>query len=82
MVTPNDNSLCKQAEDFYYDYVMNEGKEEIPAELIEHMDMCSDCKSSMDELQTQLAAIEQDTESQRDTITLDNLELHYSYINK
>ncbi len=83
MDAPNDNLLCKQAEDFYYNYVMDDGKEEIPAELIEHMDMCSDCKSSMAELQTQLAAIEQDidTESQRNAVTLDNLELHYSYIN-
>ncbi len=84
MVAPNDNLLCKQAKNFYYNYVMDDGKDEIPVEMIEHMNLCPYCKSGMDEFQSRLAAIGQndDAESERDEITFENLELHYNYINE
>jgi len=84
MVAPNVNIICEQAKSFYYNYLTGDGREDIPADLVEHMKNCSQCKLGINKLQTQLIEITNNVDKRHevDAAVLENLELHFGWIGR
>jgi hypothetical protein len=82
MVAPNINIICEQAKSFYYNYLTGDGRDDIPADLLEHMKNCSCCKLGIDKLQSQLTEITHNIDKRHeiDSVVLENLELHFGWM--
>jgi len=82
MIAANPNSICEQAQSYYYDYLCGEPRDGIPAEMIAHIDKCRLCQAEVDRLEVMLAEAEEHaTESTRqaDSAAITNLKLHFTY---
>ncbi|MBN1456806.1 MAG: hypothetical protein JW912_03030 [Sedimentisphaerales bacterium] len=82
MVAPNISIICEQAKSFYYNYLTGDGREDIPSELLEHMESCWICKLGINKLQTQLTEITNNVNERHevDSVVIENLELHFRWI--
>lgn len=85
MITLNPNSLCRQAEQYYYDFLHKESQKVIPGPIIEHLERCQRCREQIGQLRAMLSHAEEHIESgQRqfaDAITL-MLKLHFAYVSE
>ncbi len=84
MVAANPNSLCKEAELYYYDFILGEGHESIPEHIIEHINQCQNCQEQISELKVALLQADNiDPEQNRaNSATATMLKLHFTYIGK
>ncbi len=82
MVAPKDNSICEQAQAFYYDYLCGRGRESTPPEVFAHLCQCSFCKAEVNRLKVELTGSEVDVDhsvEERTAIVITNLKLHFAY---
>jgi hypothetical protein len=85
MVAPNFNSLCKEAELYYCDFLCKEGHELVPEFIIDHIKQCQRCQEQLSRLTRVLSITEGHIESEEgqisSAITI-MLKLHLAYIGK
>jgi hypothetical protein len=85
MIAPNYSRYCKEAEQYYYDFLSDEGRQSVPQEVINHIIGCSHCREQMSGLETVLTDVEKQSAtafSQRHTVTTAMLKLHFAYVGK
>ena len=83
MMAVNPNSICKQAQAYYYEYLRGQTQERIPAKMLAHIDKCRFCQDGVNQLKTILAESEKHiTEStgQTNSAITTVLRLHFAYI--
>ena len=82
MVTSNSNSLCRQAEQYYYDFQNKGDIGLIPKNIIDHINECPYCREKMKTLETALSSeksIKFENNLAVNAMT-DLLKLHLAYI--
>jgi len=85
MIASNLNSLCKQAELYYYDFLFGESRGLIPGSIIKHIEQCEHCREQLNQLECVLSHAEGDVEPQQrqiDSAVTTMLKLHFAYIGK
>ncbi len=84
MIAPNLNSLCNEAEPYYYDFLSEENQKLIPEPVINHIKQCQHCQSQVCELKSVLYQYEslEPEKSQAKAATTTMLKLHFAYIGK
>jgi len=83
MVAFDGSSMCERAKPYYYDYLYNRTRENIPAEVLAHIDQCRFCRTELERFQIALVKTQKDEGqnlSQRDSAVITNLSLHFGYI--
>jgi hypothetical protein len=85
MVALNFNSLCKEAEPYYYDFSCKEGHKVVPEFVTDHIEQCQHCQEQLSRLTRVLLIAEGHIESEQgqisSAITI-MLKLHFAYIGK
>ena len=84
MVTANPNSLCKEAELHYYDFILGKGHELIPEHIVEHISRCQNCLEQLNQLKVALSQADSidPEQSHANSATATMLKLHFAYIGK
>jgi hypothetical protein len=85
MVALNFNSLCKQAEPYYYDFLSKEGREQVPEAVAAHIEHCQDCQEQLSRLTSALTIAESHTEAGNGQVGSDITKIltyHLTYIGK
>ncbi len=83
MIAPNLNSLCKQAELYYYDFLSKERHEPIPEFIINHIEKCQHCQEKINQLKVVLAQVEGHIELEESHVSSAigaMLKLHFAYV--
>jgi hypothetical protein len=80
MDTSYNNSKCKQAEIYYYDFLCNENIEQIPKNLIEHIGQCPHCREKINQLNFEISTHKSTRSGNRYIAITDLLNLHLAYI--
>ena len=84
MIIHNPNSLCKQAELYYYDFLHNENRGLVPESIVNHVEQCQHCGGQINQLKAVLLQTN-DLESQQRRVSsavTTMLKLHFAYISK
>ncbi len=84
MITPNHNSLCREANLYYYDFLHDECRELIPESILNHIEQCQRCQEQVNQLKVVLSqtdGIEPEQRQVNSAITT-MLKLHFAYIGK
>ena len=85
MIAPDFNSLCKQAELYYYDFIFNESREHILQFIVNHIEQCQHCQEQINQLNGVLSQTEGYVELEQGqagrAVTI-MLKLHFVYIGK
>ncbi|MFA5239094.1 MAG: hypothetical protein WC476_05210 [Phycisphaerae bacterium] len=84
MIAHNHNSLCREAELYYYDFLCNESCEFIPEPIVTHIEQCQYCLEQINQLETELSQADS-PESERGRINstvITMLKLHLACIGK
>jgi len=85
MIAPHFNSLCKQAELYYYDFTIDENDKSIPEFLIDHIEHCQNCRMHISQLNSVLSKTKDYDASKHNQAGLGitaMLKLHFAYINE
>jgi hypothetical protein len=84
MIAHSPNSLCKEAELYYYDFLFNESRGLIPKPTIDHIEKCQHCKEQISKLKTVLSQAEsiEAQQKQVSSAVATMLKLHFAYISK
>ena len=85
MGKPDKNFMCKEAEQYYYDFICNESRQLIPNSIVNHIEQCQACRQHIEQLKKILSETEDQSESgQKQTTAAITkcLELHFVYIGK
>ena len=85
MIAPNLNSLCKQAELYYYDFLFGESRGLIPGSIIKHIEQCEHCREQLNRLECVLSHAEGNVEPEQrqiDAAVTTMLKFHFAYIGK
>ena len=83
MIAPNLNSLCRQAELHYYDFLSKEGHKLIPESIIDHIEECQHCQEQINELKIVLAQAEGRTQLEQGQVrsaVTSMLKLHFAHV--
>ena len=80
MTTPN--SICEKAKVYYYDYLMKQNVELIPAEIAEHLEQCKRCKLQVELLSKELEHVDSGKNAEVNSAVVTNLRLHFAYADK
>jgi len=81
MVTFGRDTLCKDAEFHYYDYLCNPHGSTIPQPIIDHIRQCAHCKDRIGQLEALLVqgqAVDQAPGRRPDADLIDTLSLHFA----
>ena len=84
MIAFNPNSLCANAEPYYYDFLLGTGEEPVPEEIVRHIEECRSCQDKLSQLQAALSQADNvdAEERQADSAIATMLRLHFAYIGK
>ena len=85
MIAPNYNQTCKEAEHYYYDFLLEEDQESIPIEIINHIINCDKCREQINELETMLSAVDKHSSldlKRNETVVTNMLKLQFAYAGK
>jgi hypothetical protein len=85
MIAYKFNSLCQQAEQYYYDFLCSESNEPVPEFIINHINQCLYCNEQISKLKDTLSLVKDYIESGQDQISIATaawLRLHFAYIGK
>jgi len=84
MILSNYNSLCKDSENYYYDFLCSDRRGLVPESIIDHIKQCVHCQRKIERLELMLsqADAKEPEQSQADNTTATMLQLHFSYIDK
>jgi len=83
MIAPNLNSLCRQAELYYYDFLSKEGHRIIPESIINHIEECQHCQEQINEFKVVLAQAEGRTQLEQGQVrsaVTSMLKLHFAHV--
>jgi hypothetical protein len=84
MVAANLNSLCEEAELYYYDFILGKKDELIPEHIVQHISQCQNCQEQLNQLKVTLSQADSpDSEqSQANAAAATMLKLHFGYLGK
>ena len=84
MIAFNPDSLCANAEPYYYDFLFGTGEEPVPEEIVRHIEECRSCQNKLSQLQAALSQADNvdAEERQADSAIATMLRLHFAYIGK
>ncbi len=84
MIAHNPNSLCKQAEPYYYDFLYSESRGLIPESIVNHVEQCQHCREQIDKLKAVLSQADglESQQSQVGSAVTTMLKLHFAYVGK
>jgi len=84
MIAFNPNSLCANAEPYYYDFLLGTGEEPVPEEIVRHIEECRNCQDKLSQLQAALSQADNvgAGERQADSAIATMFRLHFAYIGK
>ena len=85
MVATNFNSLCKEAELYYYDFLCKEGQKLVPQFVLDHIKECKHCQEQLSGLSCVLSIAETHTEPEQEQVnsaTTIMLKLHLACLGK
>jgi hypothetical protein len=74
--------MCEKARLYYYDYLCGESQNDIPEEILAHINQCHFCQAELDRLKIILAKTEEpatDSTSQTTSVITTNIRLHFAY---
>lgn len=83
MIAPNPHSNCTSARLYYYDFLSDRARQDIPEGTLRHIGQCDDCQAEIERLGTLLTHAEENTDSEqhrRDSAISTLLELHFAYV--
>lgn len=83
MIAHGFNSLCKQAELHYYDFILDESRNSVPDFIIDHIEQCQHCRGQLNRLKSVLSQTEDQSESEQRQVgraVTAMLKLHFAYI--
>lgn len=83
MIAFGSNSLCKQAELYYYDFILDENRKSVPEFIIDHIEQCQHCQEQLSRLKSVLSQTEDYTEPEQEQVNhavTAMLKLHFAYI--
>ncbi len=85
MIAPSHNSLCEEAEPYYYHFLFNESEESVPESIINHINQCQHCQQQLNQLKSVLSQAESQIEPEKmegSSAIIEMLKLHFAYIAK
>ncbi len=84
MIARNHESLCSQAEPYYYDFLFNESRELIPEPVVNHIVQCQNCQQQINQLEAVLSQTDgpESKHKQVNSAVTTMLTLHFAYIGK
>ena len=83
MILANPDSNCANARLYYYDFLREETKGDIPQRVLEHIHQCWRCKDETSRLEGLLARAEEDSaQRRRESTTVATLRLHFAHLGK
>ena len=85
MIAPNQNRICEQAKIYYYDFLFEKDKEQIPGQVLIHFRECHNCQRNIYELKAALVRDELRNQNRHESsisALTNNLKTHFSYIDK
>jgi hypothetical protein len=84
MIAFNPDSLCANAEPYYYDFLFGTGEEPVPEEIVRHIEECRGCRDKLSQLQAALSQADNvgAEEKQADSAIATMFRLHFAYIGK
>jgi hypothetical protein len=84
MIVQNPNSLCKQAEIYYYDFLCTESRGLISDSINNHIEQCQHCLEQINKLKIALSQVEslKSDKGQVSSAMNTMLKLHFAYIGK
>ena len=85
MISQNPYSNCMSARLYYYDFLNDQVKKDIPESTLNHIMNCPDCQAEIDRLQSLLAKTDnrlEDQQSQRNSAIITLLKFHFSYVDE
>ena len=84
MIAHNPNSLCRQAELYYYDFVYSESRGLIPESIVNHVEQCQHCREQINQLKAVLSQADglESQQSQVGSAVTTMLKLHFAYVGK
>ena len=85
MISPNIKNICEQTQLYYYDFLFQNGENDIPEKILCHIRQCGYCQKQIYKLKTALAGSEQNNSSMNEkngTPIVNTLQRHFSYINQ
>ncbi|KPJ66354.1 MAG: hypothetical protein AMJ43_08425 [Coxiella sp. DG_40] len=85
MIAPSFNSLCNEAELYYYDFLFNEIYGSIPEFIINHINQCQHCQEQINQLKDVLSQAESHVKPEKKQVSsaiTEMLKLHFAYIGK
>ncbi|MBN1972163.1 MAG: hypothetical protein JW787_00885 [Sedimentisphaerales bacterium] len=83
MITPNINQVCEQAKLYYYDFLFQKDKSDIPEHILSHFRQCQICHKQIYELKTALTQAEfknSHIHNKSGSPLANMLKLHFSYV--
>jgi len=84
MITSSNNSLCQQANLYYYDFLFSESRELIPQFIVDHLEHCQHCEEQVSKLKAVLSKTD-NFKSEQEKISsavATMLKLHFAYVGK
>ena len=81
MISPNFDSNCVNARLYYYDFLSEEAKGNIPESALEHITQCQHCRNEINRLEVLLADTDIEQSQQNSAIST-ILRLHFAYIGR
>lgn len=84
MIAHSPNSLCRQAELCYYDFLCDESRGLVPESMVSHIDQCRHCREQIIKLKALLSRAESLDSQQGPLVSAvaTMLKLHFAYIGK
>jgi len=84
MIAHSPNSLCRQAELCYYDFLCDESRGLVPESMVNHIDQCQHCREQIIKLKALLSRAENLDSQQGQLVSAvaTMLKLHFAYIGK
>jgi len=84
MIASNPNSLCREAELHYYDFLFGGGVEPIPEDVLHHIENCRNCQEQLNQLKAALSQADSvdAKQTQTDSAIAAMLRLHFGYIGR
>jgi len=84
MISQSPNSLCKQAQMHYYDFLCKESSGRIPESVINHIEHCRHCREQINKLKKTLSQVDglESEPAHVSSAMTTMLRLHFAYIGK
>lgn len=84
MIAHSPNSLCRQAELYYYDFLCDESRGLIPESMVNHIEQCQHCQEQIIKLKAVLSRAEglDPQQGQLSSAVTTMLKLHFAHIGK